>query len=151
MRTLISALIGGFLFVGVSNAAVVINIPTALQGDFIASTTAQWNATITQGSFAGNKTITIISKKVVTQPPPGECSVTISDLREMAKSNFDECMSYGVGNGMDYERYANIQQINGLQAQDPAGETCAQSYNVIVSTINQRWSYVYDSKGNIVP
>lgn len=94
------ALIGGFLFADVSEAAVSVSLPTSLQADFIANTTGQWDATVKPGLFMGDSKITITGKKppfvcpaCPECPPPlstGECPVdlAVAELREMAKENY---------------------------------------------------------------
>lgn len=149
-----------FLFPNQSQAGVSVSIPTALQTDFIATTTAQWNASITTGLFPGDYKITIASKKAGTPPTTPAPVETATAL--------EACLAHGAADGMDIERGANIDTIFGLQAQDALSNRCGgipvaqltststimaacmQTYNIAVSTISLRWGYVFTSTGGIV-
>lgn len=157
----ILALILSIFLVSGGHAAVSISIPSAIQGEFISNATNQYNATITPGLFAGDYRITITSKKTSTPPPPPPLVINNA-------SAFEALMAYGVGNGMEYEREDDINLIYGEQAREALGRTCGgfpistltstttvlnacvQAYNVMVSTISQRWGMVFNSTGGVV-
>ncbi len=167
VRGLLCACAGLVVAVSEGQGAVTVSIsstvtnPTQAQTDFVAFTTTYFFATSKPGLFPGDIKISLGLPKAV--PPPIVVSSPIATA-----TAFQECMTYGVGNGMDIERYANIQQIWGIQAQEALGQTCGgvpigilksttsvlnaciQAYNIATSTISERWGNIYDSKGNIV-
>jgi hypothetical protein len=140
-----------------ASAAVSVSIPTALQADFIAATTNQWVAEIKPGLFSGDYKITITSKK------PGTIPVPIADATAM-----DSCLAHGVGDGMEFERTANVNSIWGNQAKDALNRKCGgtsvdvlksttailgaclQTYNIAAETINIRWGQIFDTEGKLV-
>lgn len=134
----------------------------ALQDEFIKGATSQYVGMLTKSAFFANTYSFVITGKNPGYQPPAVSSPIAT------ATAVDALLAYGVGNGMDYERYANIQQVWGLQAQEGLGGTCGgipvgvlksttsilgaciQAYNLVTSTISQRWNYIYDMYGNIV-
>lgn len=176
MRTLILAMVGGFLLASELNAAVNVYIntsaPPTLQADFIAAVTSQYNATVVKSPyFANTYSITINSKKVPS-PCTGTAPCNLDKNVALMVANSTKTYEYGFANGMDEERLQNVYEIHYLQGVDYAKKTCGgvplaptstvsvstgtchnaclNAYNVIVSTINQRWGYVFDATGKIV-
>lgn len=172
MRKLfIYSALSAFCFVGRAHAAVNVSFSTAapksIQQEFIASTTGFYLSTVTKSPyFADTYSLTIHGKNPNYQPPAVSSPI-------LTATAFEACAAYGVGNGMDYERYANTQLIYALQGQDFAKGTCGFQtisaspqtvsvstnscalsclgvYNVIISTISQRWGYIFNSTGGVV-
>lgn len=144
-----------------------------LQDEFIRSATNQYNGVLVKSPYNPNTyTFTISSKKPVGVPPPPPPAVAIPctldeslvEMRAIAQETFP----YAVSNGMDVERSANVQQIYGLQSLDAVNKTCGgvpvsiltssttilsacvQTYNVVASSISERWGYVFTPDGKRV-
>lgn len=152
------------LLVAVSNVCATVNISfsssaATLQDEFIQNTTSQYTGTLTKSPyFANTYSFTITGKNSGYQPPAVSSPIATATA-------VDALLAYGVGNGMDYERYANIQQIWGLQAEEVLAGTCGgvpvtiltstqaisgacmQAYNLATSTISLRWNYIFDPHG----
>lgn len=141
-----------------SHAAVTVTFPNAqLQGEFIASTTGQWIATVKPGLFSGDYKVSITAKN---EMPPVPLPTTGSAM--------DALLAVMIGQGMGYEREANIDQIYGLQGEEALSRKCGgfpidqikstttllgacmQTYNNAANAINQRWGQIFDSKGVLV-
>lgn len=141
--------------------------PASLQADFIANATTQYNATLVASPyFPGTFTLNLISKKVVA-PPTTQLPCDLDKNLALLVANSTKTYDYGFSAGMDSERYQDVQWLYGMQGQDYIAGTCAgmpmvatsttscenaclSAYNVIVSTIQQRWGYVFDATGNVV-
>lgn len=145
------------------------------QQDLIASITSQYQTTIRK-STVGSDTYTL----TLFGPNPSYAPPAISSPI-LTSTAFDSCLAHGFGDGMEEERSQDIQLIYGVQGVDWANQTCGgqriqtllttstpsvvtpflssstcvnycvQSYNVIASTIAQRWGFVYTSTGAVVP
>lgn len=158
-------------FGATANAAINVSFstgaPTSIQKDFIASTTGQYLSTITASPYFPNTYSVIIDGKRPGYEPP------IISSPILTSTAVDQCMAYGFGQGMDSERFYNKQLIQDLQSKDVLKGTCGfqpvalstktvsvstgsctsscwQVYNVIVSTIEERWSYIFNSTGGVV-
>lgn len=141
--------------------------PQAVQQEFISATTGQYLSSLNANPFFPNTySIVITGKRPGYQPP--EVSSPIATATAV-----DELLAFGFGNGMDVERYQGVQLIRNLQGGDAANGTCAGDaigfspdevtvstatafsqcmniYNMVISTISQRWGYIYDPSGNKV-
>lgn len=154
-----------------ANAAINVSFstgaPTSIQKDFIASTTQQYLSTVTASPYFPNTYSVIIDGKRPDYQPP------IISSPILTSTAVDQCMAYGFGQGMDSERFYNKQLIQGLQSKDVLKGTCGfqtvalstktvsvstgsctsscwQVYDVIVSTIQERWGYIFTSTGGVV-
>ena len=141
-----------------AKAGVSVALPQALQADFIAQTTAQWNAEVKPGLFSSDAKLVITSKKDTPIPQP-----------IMTASAMDACLAHGVGDGMEFEREADVDLIYGVQAGDALNRKCGgisvdlltstttvmgaclQTYHNAASTINVRWGQVFDAEGKLIP
>jgi hypothetical protein len=139
---------------------VTISSPT-LAGDFIASATSQYAGVLKPSPYFANTWSLIVSSKTMNYVPP-----VISSPIPTATA-VDQCMAYGFGTGMDAERYQATNTLQSMQYVDYSSRTCGGYkitpttstvnissntalglclgvYNVIISTLQQRWGYVYE-------
>lgn len=139
-------------------------VPNSVQAEFISSTTGQFLSTVTPNPYFQNTFSLVISGKNPAYQPP------IISSPILTATAVDECQAYGFGQGLDTERWYNQQLIYQLQGADYAKKTCGFQpvapstaaisvstqacasacygvYNVIASSINQRWGYVYSPTG----
>jgi hypothetical protein len=143
-------------FSGNAKAAVNVFGTPDLQREFIAVTTSYFEAIITPSPyFPGTYTLTLTNKITKVEQPI------------QTGTAFGECIAYGFGNGMETEREQDIDLIWSVHARDAWDGTCAgyalpatptiststcqgfcmNTYGVVVSTISQRWGYVFSSTG----
>lgn len=139
----------------------------SLQQEFISGTTSQYLSTVSQSPFFANTYSLVIRGKNPAYVPP----VVSSPIA--TATAVDALLAYGVGNGMDIERAQVVNLIYGTQGAEYANGTCGgnkivsstatvsistttafhqclSAYNLMVSTISQRWGYVYDQTGTKV-
>jgi hypothetical protein len=111
----------------------------AFQKELIAYATTYYNGALSASSvFPGNMYFKIQGRR--TSLPPVEKPILTSTA-------FDSCIAYGFANGLDEERRQDLNLIRSLQAGDT---TYWQTYSVVISTIGQRYGYVFTSTGGIV-
>lgn len=146
-----------------------------LQNEFIANATSQYLGTLVPSPyFAGTYTLTISGKNPAYQPncpacpacppPSSNCTLTqqqVDDLIYVSTTTYPQ----GFANGMDAERCQNVKSLWNTWSIDMASGTCAgqyipptassqaiqgicsQAFQVMISTVSQRWNYIYDTSG----
>lgn len=142
-------------------------VPANFQQEFIANTTGQYLSTLVPNPYFSNTYALMIRGKNPTYVPPVVSSPVYT------ATAVDQLISYGFGNGMDTERFQDVGLIWGVQASEAMHGTCGgefvgfdpnavfistttaflqclNAYNVMVSTIQERWGYLYDPNGNKV-
>jgi hypothetical protein len=153
------------------SAAVTVSFsgtaPASLQTEFIASATNQYVAVISPGFFGDTK-LSLSAKRPATPCPPAKCPCDLDKDLALLVATSTMTYVYGFADGMDTERYQDVQEIYGVYSREVIGKTCGglsadlltstatahnacmQAYMVAVSTINQRWGYIFDAYGRIV-
>lgn len=150
----LSWVLGASLGQAAINVTFSTSVPQGLQQEFIANVTSQYlSKVVSNPYFKDTYSLTILGKNQAYQPPAVSSPI-------LTATAVDQCQAYGFGAGLDSERWYNQQLIYQLQGQDFANGTCGfkpvslscadacwSVYNVIVSTIQERWGYLYDPKG----
>jgi hypothetical protein len=127
------------------NGAVNVSFSSSdslLQQEFISNTTNQYKATLTASPYFANTFSIVISSRTPSSQAP-----------QIEDSVIDQCMAYGMGDGMDYERYENIRLIKHAREYwrvfDSTGcvDSCYAMIDGIIKTLSDRWGYIYDPSG----
>lgn len=120
--------------------AVTITSPTpAIQADFIAGTTAQWESIVKPGLFAGDFKVTLTGKKIIHDPLPQislPCTLDESIVAIVAVTT--QSYVYGFANGQSYERQIDLGTIGNAYTVCASTDTCTDGLYRVSNTIYQQ-------------
>lgn len=113
---------------------------TALQNDFIANATNQYNATIVPSPyFPGTYSLAISGKKDVSASTTcvsvQDFQALVSTLTVVSKGNYVYCFA----TGMEYERNADLRILSRYSVDCSTATTCSEAVNNAYNTIYQQF------------